>query len=89
MDAVVKAGLRGLPESRDQRRSLKFMVERLEPGRTGVRGDVKAAIAKGEELDQEKSRLGSMSKEDMNSVKCILWPLGVLETFSYPFRILA
>ena len=59
------------------------MVERLEPGRTGVRGDVKAAIAKVEEMDQDTSRFGSISKEDMNSLKCILWPLGVRETFSY------
>ena len=63
MDAVVKARLRGLPESRNQRRSLEFMVERLEPGRTAMSGDVKAAIVKVEELDQDTSRFGSISRE--------------------------
>ena len=62
---------------------VKILVERLEPGRTGVMGDVKAANVKVEELDQDTSRFGSISKEDMNSVKCILWPLGVRKTFSY------
>ena len=83
MDAVVKARLRGLPESRNQRRSLEFMVKRLEPGRTAMSGDVKAANVKVEEMDQDTSKFGSISKEDMNSVKCILWPLDVRETFSY------
>ncbi|KIK05859.1 hypothetical protein K443DRAFT_120407 [Laccaria amethystina LaAM-08-1] len=67
-DAAVKARLRSLPEAGDQRRSSKFWLNNSSPAAQVWEGNIKAAIAKVEELGQNTSSL---------------WPLGVQETFSY------
>jgi hypothetical protein len=82
-DAAVKARLRSLPEAGDQRRSSKFWLNNSSPAAQVWEGNIKAAIAKVEELGQNTSRFGPISKKDMNSLKRSLWPLGVQETFSY------